>query len=108
MIVAGILAVMWSAGCFGLPLWAAWSLWDDYEQGMAIAVLLIGWPLAVIVGILPWAAYADSQDPHISLNKTEWVCTARHSMTTTTFVMSGKVMVPITSTHQVCDQYNRK
>jgi hypothetical protein len=103
-----ILGTMWFIGCFGLPLYGVLTLWNDGENGMALALLLIGWPIGVFMGALPWAFYADAQDPHLSLNKTEWVCTSRHSQTTTTFVMSGKVMIPITSTRQVCDQYTHR
>jgi hypothetical protein len=107
MIFLAILGVMWSVGCFLLPLWAVWTMFDEGDTGLAAAMLLIGFPICVLLGCLPWAFYAEEQDPKLHLNKTHWSCTASHNQTTTTYVMSGKIMVPITSTQRVCDQYSR-
>lgn len=109
MLVFGyILATMWTLGCVVLPLYCVYHLWNDYEKIMAWAVLLVGFPLSCVLGVLPWAAFEDSRDPHISLNKTEWFCTQDHIVPVTTYVKSGSVMVPITSHHRVCTQYNKK
>ena len=32
-------------------------------------------------------------------------CKRSHTQTTTTFMMVGKVMMPVTSTYQVCDEW---
>ena len=32
-------------------------------------------------------------------------CKRSHAQTTTTFMMVGKVMTPVTSTYQVCDEW---
>ena len=76
---------------------------------MAWFVLLIGWPLACLIGTLPWAFFASQQSPVLAiLKKNEWICFSQHTVVTTTSVMSGKVMVPVVQSHQVCDQYNRR
>lgn len=105
-----LLCCFWSAGCFGLPLWGAWTMiQDSYDRGTGIATLLIGWPIGCFLATLPWTLIAQEQSPDLAtLKKNEWFCTAHHTVVTTTMVMSGKVMVPVTSSHQVCDQYNRR
>jgi membrane protein YdbS with pleckstrin-like domain len=45
--------------------------------------------------------------PSFSLTKSEWRCTASHMETHTTWMLSGKVLVPITSIDTVCDVYQR-
>lgn len=105
----GLLACLWSAGCFSLPLWAGYTLWDEYEKGMAAAMLLLGWPIGVLLAVLPWAFWGQQTSPTLAtLKKNEWFCTQSHPVTTTTYVQSSRVMVPITSTNRVCDQYNRR
>ena len=101
-------AVLWSLGCFFLPLWAAYDLWNDFEHGMAIAVSCIAWPIGILMACAPWALMADSKDPKLHLNKTEWICMDSHTIPITTYVKSGSVMVPITTYHRVCDEYRRK
>lgn len=72
---------------------------------LAIFLVLVG--LIFIIIILPIAYYQDSHDPHKSLNMKDWFCSRDHEETMTTMVMAGKVMVPMTTTQHVCDQYNR-
>lgn len=50
-----LLATLWSLGCFGLPLWVAWSCWDYGDNGLAVAIGLIGWPIGCLLAVLPWA-----------------------------------------------------
>lgn len=103
------LAVLWSVGCFSLPLWAVWSMWDEDEKGMAAATLLIGLPIGCLIAVLPWAFIAEQRSPDLAtLKKNEWFCSSSHTVVTTTMVMSGKVMIPVTQSHQVCDQYQRR
>ena len=104
-----LLTTLWSLGCFGLPLWAAWSLWDDGDNGLAVAIGLMAWPIGCLLAVLPWAFISEAQSSDLAtLKKNEWFCSQSHPVTTTTYVKSGSVMVPVTSTHQVCDQYNRR
>jgi len=104
-------SVLWSLGCFFLPLYAAWNLWGVYrynDKPMAIVILLLGWPLGMLFACAPWAMWEDSKDTQLHLNKTEWVCMDSHVVPITTYVKSGNVMVPITNYHRVCDEYRRK
>ena len=102
------LMALFTAGCVALPIWAAISLFLDEEIGMATGVGLIGWPLACLLGAGPWMYLADARSPVLAtLHRNEWVCSESHVVPTTTYVQSGKVMVPVTSYSRVCDQYNR-
>ena len=105
-----LLCVLWSLGCFGLPLWAGFSMVrDPWDRGMGIAILLLGWPIGCFIAVLPWAFIAQERSPDLAtLKKNEWACSASHTQITTTYVMVGKVMTPMVQSHQVCDQYNRR
>ena len=108
MVVGYILASMWLVGCVVAPLWAAIVTWQDDDNLICFLVLSIGLPLGCLLGILPWALIAENRSPDLAtLKKNEWVCSASHVESSTTYVMSGKIMVPITSNDTVCDQYNR-
>ncbi len=74
--------------------------WDFMDWVMSLLVL------AVIGGVLfiPVAIYLESQRPTFELAKEDWVCT--DYKTYTTFVMSGKVMVPVY--HKDCTQWTEK
>lgn len=66
--------------------------------------------LAICVG-LPLGLYAlvmDSQSPTMQLRKADWACTQSQTIPITTYVMSGKVMVPITTYTSQCNQWNRQ
>jgi len=107
--IAAGLAALFTFGCVVMPVYAAIWLWNDRERGPAIVCMTIVWPITIVIGALPWLAYADSQSPVLAtLHKNEWLCAASHSVTTTTYVKSSNVLVPMTTTHQVCDQYARK
>lgn len=106
---AVVLAAMWSLGCFFLPLKGVYHLWQDNETALCLALLLIGWPLCIVIGILPWMVYAENQSPDLAtLKKNEWTCSQSHTVVTTTMIMAGKTMVPVVTSHQECDQYNKK
>lgn len=101
------LMLMWFLGCLG-ALWAMlYYLWDEGSHVATIVLGLIGVPAALVIGALPYGLYLDSSGPTIELQKSEWSCTRAHKETTTSYVMSGKVMVPITTTDDVCDAYER-
>lgn len=68
----------------------------------AMLLLLVGLP------IMLYAAYQDSKSPTFSLRKDRWECTESEQRTHTTFVMSGKVMIPITTTENHCLQWSEK
>lgn len=108
VVIAYALAGLWFLGCTVLPLYAAVSLFQDRDTGLGAAVLLIGFPLGCLIAVLPVALIEESQSPDLAtLKKNEWVCSASHSVSTTTYVKSGSVMVPVTSRHQECDVYSK-
>jgi hypothetical protein len=112
MIVIGYaLATMWGVGCIGLPLWVVWAMWREGDRGPAIAILLLGLPLGALLALLaflPWTLVKRDNSPNLAtLKKSEWVCAEAHYVTSTTYVKSGSVMVPVNSRSKVCDQYNR-
>lgn len=103
------LACFWTVGCVALPLWCAWYLYfEDRFVGMALAVLLLGWPVGCFMGTAPWMMRAENKSPILAtLHKGQWACTAAHTSTSTTYVKSGSAMVPVTTSRRVCDQYSR-
>ena len=104
-----LIGAMFSAGCVLIPLYGVYLLWKNNEIGIAIFTLVIAWPLTVLIAYMPWIIYADIQSPNLAiLKKNEWFCSQKHSVVTTTIIPSGKIMIPITSVHDVCDQYSRK
>lgn len=99
-----ILMVMWSAGCVGLTVYLVWFLFDEGDNGMAVAALLLGLPFAVVIAALPWGVMADIRSPDlVTLKKGDWGCTTSHSETS--MILAGKVLVP--TTRRVCDGYGR-
>jgi hypothetical protein len=72
---------------------------------IGMCVVLFG----VILSIVLWAMFADSQSPNLAtLKKNAWFCSEKHTEIYTTYVKSGNSTVPVTNTRIVCDQYNRK
>jgi len=103
-----LLAVLWSLGCFIIPLIMGISMFADREPALGATLILLGWPAGCLFAYVPWALISEAQSPDLAtLKKSEWVCAQSHPVTTTTYIMTGKVLVPVTNTHQECDQYNR-
>ncbi len=78
--------------------------------GDRMAVVFVGFVLGVIgvvVGLV-YLMYADSQSPEIVLRKSEWQCTGTRKESVTIYVQVGKVMVPQTTYHDVCVEYNKR
>lgn len=107
-VVLYILAAMFSLGCAAATVWLLYTLWQEESPVAAVIAGLIGVPLAVFLVALPFFIIAKRNSPVLAtLHKGEWTCTAMHHATTTTYVMSGKVLIPITTSHSVCDEYRR-
>ena len=70
--------------------------------GLALAVVLYGFLFAIVYSVCE-----EAKSPTFTLGKADWVCTRSHTVTTTTYIMTGKVLVPTTSSHNECDQYQR-
>lgn len=103
------LATLWSAFCFLAPLYGFINLWMENDKALSLLLLCIVWPLCIILAFIPWQFYIQEKSPDlVTLKKNEWFCSQQHSEVTTSMIMTGKVMVPVTTTHEVCDQYNRR
>lgn len=103
------LATLWALGWVVLPLWAALWQWNENEKGMSVFIVTVIWPLDCVLSFMPWAFISEAQSDNLALlKKNEWYCSQPRSHTTTTLDLSGKTMVPVTTTQQVCDQYQRK
>lgn len=78
-----------------------------FDWEMNIIRKLLGTIIISFILVAVFAFMIDSKSPTISLKKNEFECTESHKHTSTTFVMSGKVMIPITSIIDICDNYHR-
>ena len=68
--------------------------------------------ILVMFGLLICLGVSEFQDwrnppPTFELKNSEWRCTNVHKYTTTTYVMSGKVMVPLNTHHADCLQWTK-
>lgn len=77
-----------------------------------LTIIFVGALVIFIFVLFPMAIYQEVTAETFELKKADWVCMAQHKETTTTYVYSGNgksgVMVPITSTHDECDNWSRK
>jgi hypothetical protein len=64
--------------------------------------------LVVALILFGCKACVDSRAEHFSLRKDGWICTKAHQVSSTTYVMVDKVMIPIESASTVCDQWTAK
>jgi hypothetical protein len=101
-----LLAAAWAVGTLGGVFM---FLRDMCETAIGrVFGACIGVPIWAVLGLGPVALVQHESGPVLAtLLKSEWRCTASHAETTTSFVKSGDVMVPITSTTNVCDAYGR-
>ena len=63
--------------------------------------------IALIVVAVGASAYTEAKSPKLELVKTEWSCTKTIGVTSTMFIKSGDVLVPVPTTHQECITYER-
>lgn len=66
-----------------------------------IIVFIVGFSL---LGYIVWKPL---QSPTFSLHKSEWVCTDMQTAPFTTYMLSGKVMIPITTYKHECYQWSK-
>lgn len=90
VLLAGVVSAVW---------WAirerAWAiLW-----GVTFLFLFL---LTICVG-----AMVETQQPSITIQKADWNCTQAVKRSSTTYVLTGQVMNPITTTYDDCVQYTR-
>ena len=90
----------------------AWDLMEWFMEHVGGWLLILaGLFAAVLLGVLVYGAYLEIFGPpetKITLIKSEWACTGSHNVPITTYVQSGKVMVPITSNHLECTQWSKQ
>ena len=86
----------------------AFDILDWLIMKVVIWICLIAL-IAIIIGLpfFIYGFYIQSTSPIFSLYKNQWNCTQSKNVTTTTYNLVGKVMVPITSTHEECIQYTK-
>ena len=74
------------------------------------SVVIVGGGICslALVGLVLYGVITKSQSPVIQLTKTEWQCTGTKSESSTVYVQSGKVLVPVTTYHDVCVEYQRR
>lgn len=82
----------------------------DFFMDKVMPIFILGIMVFIILGVpvVGYGLYRSSQSPTFSLRKDEWACTRSEPRTTTTYVMSGKVMVPITTTTRHCTQWSEQ
>lgn len=80
--------------------------WMFEDDSIIFTMVKLFGMIFLITGLIaaPFA-YMDAHEPNFTLKKAEWHCTASHPETTTTYVMSGKIAIPITTTNTVCNQW---
>jgi fatty acid desaturase len=89
-VAIGAIAAAWWAVIEGIwPL-----LWL-----MAVLVLFV---FILVVGVT-----VDAERPTITIKKADWTCTQAVKRSSTTYVQTGQVMNPITTSYDDCVQYTR-
>jgi uncharacterized membrane protein len=63
--------------------------------------------LIVSLVLFPVACYYDAKKPTFTLKKEEWKCERSHQEVAHSGFMSGNVLIPITISTTVCDEYVR-
>lgn len=78
-------------------------LFETIEDWFGVVFILA--MVGIIAFLVFWANY---NSPTILLQKSDWQVTHTRSVTITTYVMVGKVMVPTVSVEEIPDQYTMK
>lgn len=73
---------------------------------MPVIVIAALFVLLVMFGWLLWSYFNPA--PSISLTKDDWTCTAKERRSSTVYVKSGSVFVPITNYHNHCVQWTER
>ena len=84
----------------------AWAIaWTIHERAWGITISVVF--ITLLVAILVAAGIASTNSPTITLTKSAWTCTKTAEKDVTTYVKTGSVMTPVTSTVQDCIQYEK-
>lgn len=73
-------------------------------------IIIPGFLLLIIFAIpfVVYIVYRNYNSPSLSLTKSHWDCSQSVLKSNTTYVMSGNVMVPITTQDLDCVQWTKK
>jgi hypothetical protein len=101
-----ILGAMWAIGSLSVGACMVNDTCNSRHERVVGWLILL--PFWAIVGVGPLELIRYESGPELAtLLRSEWHCSAAHQETSTTYVKSGDVLVPMTSTSNVCDQYGR-
>ena len=78
------------------------------DWGFYLTMGLMGLMVGAFLIFVPIAIYQEANAETFDLRKDQWACTRSHTETITTLLPVGKVLIPSTTTHTVCDQWSRK
>ncbi len=87
---------------FGVA-YAAW--WTIRERAWGILWALMFVVLLILIVVV--GETVDAERPTITIKKDDWTCTQAVKRSSTTYVQTGQVMNPITTTYDDCVQYTR-
>lgn len=79
-----------------------------YEYVVYPLLLLLVGAIVFLILYAPYYFLMESKRPEFSLKKDDWSCSRVHEYTSTTMVVSGKIMVPQMITHHDCEQWSHK
>ena len=104
MIIVYALLQLFVIGLAGATWFMAFELNPETLFGKIIVGMLTI-PFSIFVLSIPFLVYLSTNSPDLAtLKKATWECKSSHMATT--YVMVGKVLVPVTD--EVCDAYGRK
>lgn len=101
MILVCISGAVFSLSFLLMMIGMIWE-WDDSFLKIDITIVFLSLILCPVLYFI-----TDSKESSFSLEKKDWVCTESHKYLTTQMMLVGKVMVPMTTTHTMCDNYQR-
>ena len=79
-------------------------LFDHVMTWIGIICIVVA---CLLIVVAPICFFMDAKSPTFSLKKDEWACVKTHRKPTTTYIQSGKVLVPVARHQDVCDVYSR-
>jgi hypothetical protein len=77
---------------------------EVFMKGMF--AILIGGTIAATIAF-PILFFCDYKSEKITLTKNNWACTEYREVKRHTFINTGKVMIPVTTTSDECINYKR-
>ena len=85
------------------------SILDWLTENVMLPLFLVGLVLLIVAApFLIYHGIQQSKSPTFELYKNQWACTNTQRIPITTYVKSGDVMIPVTTYHDECHQWNRQ